>query len=81
MGRVVVWWRSHVGWFLSRDSQVTEWKLITNLSKYPDLRFLDRYYSLPPAILAGAVFLLGVAFFVGPMLLFAAEKIGHKTVD
>ena len=28
-----------------------------------------------------AVFLLGVAFFVGPMLLFAAEKIGHKTVD
>ena len=52
-------WRSHVGWFLSRDSQVTEWKLITNLSKYPDLRFLDRYYSLPPAILAGAAFLLG----------------------
>jgi stearoyl-CoA desaturase (delta-9 desaturase) len=52
-------WRSHVGWFLSRDSQVTEWKLITNLSKYPDLRFLDRYYSLPPAILAGAMFLLG----------------------
>ncbi|MEP6911243.1 MAG: acyl-CoA desaturase [bacterium] len=52
-------WRSHVGWFLSRDSQVTEWKLITNLSKYPDLRFLDRYYSLPPAILAGSTFLLG----------------------
>src|SRR6266516_103034 len=52
-------WRSHVGWFLSRDSQVTEWKLITNLSKDPDLRFLDRYYSLPPAILGGAMFLLG----------------------
>jgi stearoyl-CoA desaturase (delta-9 desaturase) len=52
-------WRSHVGWFLSRDSQVTEWKLITNLSKYPDLRYLDRYYSLPPTILAGATFLLG----------------------
>lgn len=52
-------WRSHVGWFLSRDSQVTEWKLITNLSKYPDLRFLDRYYSLPPAMLAGSAFLLG----------------------
>jgi len=52
-------WRSHVAWFLSRGSQVTEWKLITNLSKYPDLRFLDRYYSLPPAILAGAMFLLG----------------------
>ncbi len=52
-------WRSHVGWFLSRESQTTEWKLITNLSKYPDLRFLDRYYSLPPAVLAVAMFLLG----------------------
>jgi stearoyl-CoA desaturase (delta-9 desaturase) len=52
-------WRSHVGWFLSRDSQETEWKLVTNLSKYRDLRFLDRYYSLPPALLAGSAFLLG----------------------
>ena len=52
-------WRSHVGWFLSRESQITDWKLITNLSKYPDLRFLDRYYSLPPAVLAVAMFLLG----------------------
>lgn len=52
-------WRSHVGWFLSRESQVTEWKLITNLSKYRDLRFLDRYYSLPPAILAISTFVLG----------------------
>ncbi len=52
-------WRSHVGWFLSRESHDTDWKLITNLSKYPDLRFLDRYYSLPPIILAGSTFLLG----------------------
>src|ERR1700704_4117033 len=53
-------WRSHVGWFLSRNSQVTEWKLITNLSKYRDLRFLDRFYSLPPILLAVAVFLSGL---------------------
>ena len=52
-------WRSHVGWFLSRDSHETDWKLIANLSKYPDLRFLDRYYSLPPIILAGFTFFLG----------------------
>ncbi|HEY3040386.1 MAG TPA: acyl-CoA desaturase [Pyrinomonadaceae bacterium] len=52
-------WRAHFGWFLSRDSQQTEWKLITNLSKYPELRFLDRYYHLPPLVLAVAVFLLG----------------------
>jgi stearoyl-CoA desaturase (Delta-9 desaturase) len=52
-------WRSHVGWFLSRDSQTTDAKLISNLLKYRDLRFLDKYYSLPPAMLAAATFLLG----------------------
>lgn len=52
-------WRSHVGWFLSSDSQATDQRLITNLIKYADLRFLDRYYSLPPALLAVGAFLLG----------------------
>jgi stearoyl-CoA desaturase (delta-9 desaturase) len=52
-------WQSHVGWFLSRDSQATDRKLISNLLKYRDLRFLDRYYSLPPLLLAAAAFLLG----------------------
>lgn len=54
-------WRSHVGWFLSRDSQATEWKLIPNLVKYRELRLLDRYYSLPPLLLAVSMFLLGAA--------------------
>jgi stearoyl-CoA desaturase (delta-9 desaturase) len=35
--------------------------LVTNLSKYPELRFLDRYYSLPPIALAVSAFLLGAA--------------------
>lgn len=52
-------WRSHFGWFLSRDSQATDRKLIPNLIKYSDLRFLDKYYSLPPVLLAIACFLLG----------------------
>lgn len=54
-------WRSHVGWFLHRESQVTEWALISNLLKYRDLRLLDRFYQAPPAILAVGVFLLGSA--------------------
>jgi stearoyl-CoA desaturase (delta-9 desaturase) len=54
-------WQSHVGWFLSRDSQATDRKLIPNLLKYRDLRFLDRYYSLPPVLLAVSAFLLGAA--------------------
>jgi stearoyl-CoA desaturase (delta-9 desaturase) len=52
-------WRSHFGWFLSCESQATDWKLIANLSKYRELRLLDRFYSLPPALLAVAMFLLG----------------------
>lgn len=53
-------WRSHVGWFLYHDSQATDHALVANLLKYRDLRFLDRYYSLPPAILALSMFLLGL---------------------
>jgi len=52
-------WRSHVGWFLSSESQATDKKLISNLITYSDLRFLDRYYHLPPALLAVSAFLLG----------------------
>ena len=52
-------WRSQVGWFLSRDSQEIQWKLIPNLSKYRELRLLDRFYSVPPLLLAGAMFLFG----------------------
>ncbi|HST53726.1 MAG TPA: fatty acid desaturase [Pyrinomonadaceae bacterium] len=55
-------WRSHVGWFLMRDSRATDRKLISNLLKYRDLRFLDRYYSLPPILLAVSMFLLGSIF-------------------
>jgi stearoyl-CoA desaturase (delta-9 desaturase) len=52
-------WRSHVGWFLSRDSRATDFKLIPNLLKHRDLRWLDSYYSVPPLLLALATYLLG----------------------
>lgn len=54
-------WQSHVGWFLLRDSQATDYKLVATLAKYRELRFLDRYYSLPPVLLAAGMFLLGAA--------------------
>jgi stearoyl-CoA desaturase (delta-9 desaturase) len=52
-------WQSHVGWFLSRDSQAADLRLVTNLLKYRELRWLDKYYVLPPTALAAATFLLG----------------------
>lgn len=35
--------------------------MIPNLLKYRDLRFLDRFYSVPPAVLAVAAFVFGSA--------------------
>jgi stearoyl-CoA desaturase (delta-9 desaturase) len=52
-------WQSHVGWFLGRDSLATDLSLVSNLTKYRELRLLDRYYPVPPALLALATFLLG----------------------
>jgi len=54
-------WRSHVGWFLRRDSRATDWALIPNLIKFRDLQWLDRYYSVPPIALAVVMFLFGSA--------------------
>jgi stearoyl-CoA desaturase (Delta-9 desaturase) len=53
-------WQSHVGWFMSLDSQPTDVRLISNLLRYSELRWLDKYYLLPPLMLAAATFLLGL---------------------
>lgn len=52
-------WQSHIGWFLARQSLTIDPTLITNLSKYRDLRLLDRFYSVPPIMLAVATYGLG----------------------
>lgn len=52
-------WASHVGWFLSRESLATDRALIRNLAQYRDLQLLDRFYPVPPALLAAATFALG----------------------
>ena len=52
-------WQSHTGWFLARESQQTDFKLVANLTKYRELRLLDKYFVLPPAVLAAATFVLG----------------------
>jgi stearoyl-CoA desaturase (Delta-9 desaturase) len=52
------WW-SHVGWFLCRKYSKTDVRLIRDLIHYPELRFLDRFYALPPAALAVFMLALG----------------------
>jgi len=52
------WW-SHAGWFLCDRFNATDWRLIPDLKGYPELRFLNRYPMIPPALLAASLFALG----------------------
>jgi len=52
------WW-SHVGWIVCRKYQGTDFDTIKDFAKYPELRWLDKYYMLPPALLGVACFALG----------------------
>lgn len=53
-----IWW-SHVGWITTRGAFPTDFKQVPDLAKYPELRFLDRYDVLVPAVLAAFTFGLG----------------------
>ncbi|HEY5948801.1 MAG TPA: acyl-CoA desaturase [Kofleriaceae bacterium] len=52
------WW-SHMGWILARDLEGTDLSRIKDFSKYPELRWLDRYWMLPPVAAGVLAFLLG----------------------
>ena len=47
-------WYSHVFWIFDHTDQ-TEFANVSDLAKYPELRWLDKYYLVPPTILALAV--------------------------
>ncbi|RYZ64518.1 MAG: acyl-CoA desaturase, partial [Proteobacteria bacterium] len=52
------WW-SHVGWILSEKYDETDWSLISDLKKYPELVFLNRFNLVPAVLLAVAIFFVG----------------------
>jgi stearoyl-CoA desaturase (Delta-9 desaturase) len=52
-------WRSHMGWFLTPRSFGTDHAAIKDLARFPELRLLDRFDILVPALLALAMFALG----------------------
>ena len=52
-----VW--SHMGWFLTPKAFRTEWSRIPDLATYPELRWLDRYDTAVPVLLAAALYGLG----------------------
>jgi stearoyl-CoA desaturase (delta-9 desaturase) len=69
------WW-AHVGWVLSNEYDDYDPRLIQDFGKYPELRWLDKHYCVPPVILGGAILALGGldafvwGFLVSTILLF-----------
>lgn len=55
------WW-SHMGWILARDLEGTDYSRIKDFSKYPELRWLDKYWVVPVVALAVVTFLIGGFF-------------------
>jgi stearoyl-CoA desaturase (Delta-9 desaturase) len=50
---------SHMGWFLARQNFATRTRLVRDLARYPELRWLDRYDVAVPAALFVALWTLG----------------------
>jgi stearoyl-CoA desaturase (delta-9 desaturase) len=50
---------SHVGWFLTPRGFRTDWSRVPDLAKFPELRWLDRYDTLVPMLLAAALYGFG----------------------
>src|SRR5262245_43470689 len=50
------WW-SHLGWILSDEYDEYDPKRISDFSRYPELRFLDKYHLLPTIVYGAGIFL------------------------
>jgi stearoyl-CoA desaturase (delta-9 desaturase) len=52
------WW-SHVGWILSTRYEQTDESKVKDLVVYPELRWLDRWFLVPPIALGFGLWLVG----------------------
>lgn len=58
-------WFAHVGWFYAPGAMETDHAKVKDLSKYPELVWIDKYWWLPISLLgAGTVALWGLEGFV-----------------
>jgi stearoyl-CoA desaturase (delta-9 desaturase) len=80
-------WYSHVWWIFEKGNQHTDYNRIRDFARFPELRFLNKYYLLPPIMLGTLVFLtLGASglffgFFASTVLLwhgtFTINSLSH----
>ncbi len=85
-GRRGFWW-SHMGWILSNRYNRTEVEQVRDFYKFPELRWLNRWFLVPPVTLAIALFIasgwggLVWGFFVSTVLLwhgsFLVNSLSH----
>lgn len=80
-------WYSHVWWIFEKGNQTTDYNRIRDFARFPELRFLNKYYLLPPIMLGTLVFFtLGASglffgFFASTVLLwhgtFTINSLSH----
>ena len=54
-----LWW-AHVGWILCEKYKDTNEDAVKDLVKYPELKWLNKYHMVAPAVLAAGIFFFGV---------------------
>ena len=57
--KIYGFWYSHVGWIVGPDFKETDYKVIGDYAKYPELMWLNKHYLIPPIVLALGVMALG----------------------
>jgi stearoyl-CoA desaturase (delta-9 desaturase) len=50
---------AHMGWIMSPSNEKTRLDLVPDLSRYPELRWINRHHYVPPAMLIVALLVLG----------------------
>jgi stearoyl-CoA desaturase (Delta-9 desaturase) len=80
-------WYSHVGWILSDETEDTDYSRISDLARYPELRWLNNWHVVPALVLAVGLWLVGSwpalvwGFFVSTTLLwhgtFTINSLSH----
>jgi stearoyl-CoA desaturase (Delta-9 desaturase) len=50
---------AHMGWWLSREHENTDWAQIPDFAGYPELRWLEKWAVIGPLGMIGALWLLG----------------------
>ena len=55
-----IWW-AHIGWVLSPQADDADMNLVKDWTSYPELKLLEKYHYVPPLVLMGTCYLLGLA--------------------